>query len=43
MEYRIIAEDPAANFTPWVGRIERFTWKEEPWLTVLTQDRKSVV
>ncbi|MBQ7607049.1 MAG: acetyl-CoA carboxylase biotin carboxylase subunit [Desulfovibrionaceae bacterium] len=36
LEYRIIAEDPNDNFTPWVGTITRFSWKEEPWLTVLT-------
>ena len=36
IEYRLIAEDPEHGFTPWVGRIERFSWKEEPWLTVLT-------
>jgi len=36
IEYRLIAEDPDSNFTPWVGRIERFQWKEQPWLTMLT-------
>ncbi len=36
IEYRIIAEDPDSNFTPWVGRIERFAWQEQPWLTMLT-------
>lgn len=36
IEYRLIAEDPDNNFTPWVGRIERFGWKEQPWLTMLT-------
>ena len=36
IEYRLIAEDPDSNFTPWVGRIERFAWKEQPWLTMLT-------
>lgn len=36
IEYRLIAEDPEHGFTPWVGRIERFAWKEEPWLTMLT-------
>lgn len=36
IEYRIIAEDPANNFTPWVGRIERFSWDEQPWLKMLT-------
>ena len=36
LEYRIIAEDPANNFTPWVGKIERFSWQDNPWLTVLT-------
>ncbi len=28
IEYRLIAEDPEHGFTPWVGRIERFAWKE---------------
>ncbi|HWR03856.1 MAG TPA: biotin carboxylase N-terminal domain-containing protein [Humidesulfovibrio sp.] len=37
IEYRIIAEDPAERFTPCLGRIERFAWKPEPWLTVYTQ------
>ncbi len=32
IEYRLIAEDPANNFTPWVGTIERFNYKPEPWL-----------
>ena len=36
IEYRLIAEDPDNRFTPWVGRIERFSWREQPWLTVLT-------
>ena len=36
LEYRIIAEDPDNGFSPWVGRIERFDWEPEPWLTVLT-------
>ncbi|MCR4666587.1 MAG: acetyl-CoA carboxylase biotin carboxylase subunit [Desulfovibrio sp.] len=36
LEYRIIAEDPANNFIPWVGKIERFHWKDQPWLTMLT-------
>ena len=36
IEYRIIAEDPANNFTPWVGRIEHFSWEAQPWLTMLT-------
>ena len=36
IEYRIIAEDPSHRFTPWVGRIERFSWQEEPWLSVYT-------
>jgi len=37
IEYRIIAEDPADRFTPCLGRIERFSWKPEPWLSVSTQ------
>ncbi len=36
VEYRIIAEDPDNRFTPWVGRIETFTRREHPWLTVHT-------
>lgn len=36
IEYRIIAEAPEDNFTPWVGRIEHFEWQEAPWLTMLT-------
>lgn len=36
IEYRLIAEDPDSRFTPWVGRIERFSWQEQPWLTMLT-------
>lgn len=36
IEYRIIAEDPDSRFTPWVGRIESFGWKAEPWLTMHT-------
>jgi acetyl/propionyl-CoA carboxylase alpha subunit len=37
IEYRIIAEDPADRFTPCLGRIERFSWREEPWLAMSTQ------
>jgi acetyl/propionyl-CoA carboxylase alpha subunit len=36
IEYRIIAEDPDNRFTPWVGRIEKFTWKPQPWLSMHT-------
>jgi len=36
IEYRIVAEDPAAKFAPWVGRIDRFTWREAPWLRLHT-------
>lgn len=36
IEYRVIAEDPENNFTPWVGRIENFSWEDKPWLNVLT-------
>ncbi len=36
IEYRIIAEDPSNRFTPWVGRITRFSWVDEPWLSVHT-------
>jgi acetyl/propionyl-CoA carboxylase alpha subunit len=37
IEYRIIAEDPANRFTPWVGRIDRFEPPKEPWLKLHTQ------
>jgi len=37
IEYRIIAEDPGDRFTPWVGRIETFSWQEQPWLKMHTQ------
>ncbi|MBF0482342.1 MAG: acetyl-CoA carboxylase biotin carboxylase subunit [Desulfovibrionaceae bacterium] len=36
IEYRIIAEDPAAKFAPWVGRIDRFAWQGAPWLQMFT-------
>jgi acetyl/propionyl-CoA carboxylase alpha subunit len=36
IEYRILAEDPDNNFTPWVGRIENFSWPEQPWLRMHT-------
>jgi acetyl/propionyl-CoA carboxylase alpha subunit len=36
IEYRIIAEDPDRNFTPWVGRIERFSVPERDRLSVHT-------
>ncbi|MDR2745532.1 MAG: acetyl-CoA carboxylase biotin carboxylase subunit, partial [Desulfovibrio sp.] len=36
LEYRLIAEDPENNFTPWVGQIENFSWDDAPWLTMLT-------
>jgi len=36
IEYRIIAEDPENKFAPWVGRIERFAWQEEPWLRMFS-------
>ena len=37
IEYRIIAEDPGNRFAPWVGRIEKFSWKNEKWLEMYTQ------
>lgn len=37
IEYRIIAEDPANRFAPWVGRIERFSWESYPWVKMHTQ------
>lgn len=39
IEYRIIAEAPENNFTPWVGRIEKFSWpspEAAPWLKMHT-------
>ncbi|WP_028572202.1 biotin carboxylase N-terminal domain-containing protein [Desulfonatronum lacustre] len=36
IEYRIIAEEPDNKFVPWVGRIDRFSWKDEPWVQVFT-------
>lgn len=36
IEYRIIAEDPDNRFTPWVGCIETFGWKNQPWLSMHT-------
>ena len=41
LEYRLIAESPADNFTPWVGTIDRLRWEEHPWLSVHTQVPKS--
>ena len=37
IEYRIIAEDPENRFTPWVGRIDAFSWQDHPWVKVFTQ------
>lgn len=36
IEYRIIAENPDQNFTPWVGRIEKFQWQNADWLKMHT-------
>lgn len=36
IEYRLIAEDPANKFTPWIGRIEAFDWPDQPWLQMYT-------
>jgi len=36
IEYRIIAEDPANRFAPWVGTIDSFSWPDKPWLSVHT-------
>ena len=36
IEYRLIAEDPDNRFAPWVGKIDKFQWQEQPWLTMLT-------
>lgn len=37
VEYRIIAEDPANRFAPWVGRIDAFEAPENEWTSVHTQ------
>ncbi|MGE4551945.1 MAG: biotin carboxylase N-terminal domain-containing protein [Desulfovibrionaceae bacterium] len=42
VEYRLLAEDPAQGFRPWLGTVERFAWAPADWLTVHThvpQDR----
>ncbi|MDR0239718.1 MAG: acetyl-CoA carboxylase biotin carboxylase subunit, partial [Deltaproteobacteria bacterium] len=36
IEYRLIAEDPDTGFTPWVGRIDAFSWEAAPWLYLHT-------
>jgi len=36
VEYRIIAENPAIGFTPWVGDITAFSWQDAPYLSVHT-------
>ncbi len=42
IEYRLLAEDPANKFAPWVGLIEEFDWPEEPWLKVHSQVSRGV-
>ncbi len=37
IEYRIVAEDTDHGFAPWAGTVERFAWKDEPWLAMHTQ------
>lgn len=37
IEYRIIAENPAAGFFPWIGTITEFGWEKRNWLEVYTQ------
>ncbi|WP_432737613.1 biotin carboxylase N-terminal domain-containing protein [Maridesulfovibrio sp. FT414] len=37
LEYRIIAENPAEDFCPWVGTITEFGWQKTDWLQVHTQ------
>jgi len=37
IEYRIIAEDPANRFTPWVGRIDAFEAPVNEWTKTHTQ------
>jgi acetyl/propionyl-CoA carboxylase alpha subunit len=36
LEYRVIAEDPDNRFTPWVGRIDRFSAPSHPWASLHT-------
>ena len=46
IEYRIIAEDPANKFTPWVGRIDRFIPPGDSWLrfhSQIPQDKPYVI
>lgn len=41
LEYRLIAESPEKNFTPWVGTIDRLRWQEHDWLEMHTHVPKS--
>jgi acetyl/propionyl-CoA carboxylase alpha subunit len=46
IEYRIIAEDPANRFTPWVGRIDRFAPPKAEWASLhsqIPQDKPYVI
>ncbi len=36
IEYRLIAEDPENRFSPWVGTIDSYGWRDNDWLTMLT-------
>ncbi len=36
IEYRLIAEDPDNRFSPWVGTIDSYGWRDHDWLTMLT-------
>ncbi len=36
IEYRLIAEDPDNRFSPWVGTIDSYGWRDQDWLTMLT-------
>lgn len=39
IEYRLIAENPDAGFSPWSGRIDEFSWPERDWLEMHTHVR----
>jgi acetyl/propionyl-CoA carboxylase alpha subunit len=36
IEYRLIAEDTASGFAPWVGKIEELNWPRQDWVKMHT-------
>ena len=36
IEYRLVAEDTANGFAPWVGEINEFGWTDSNWLSIHT-------